>query len=105
MNTNPIVKQLVKNKKRIRDSNSNNKNIQSGYRNGIWHRKCVKLIMKSRKKTNNKTELPNQERIRALGEKENYEYKGILEADTIKQAEMKESQERIRALGEKANYK
>ena len=31
----------------------------------------------------------NQERIRTLGEKENYKYFGILETDTIKQAERK----------------
>ena len=35
-------------------------------------------------------ELPNQEKIRTLGEKETNKYLGILEADTIKQAEMKE---------------
>ena len=35
-------------------------------------------------------ELPNQEKIRILGEKENHKYLKILEADTIKQAEMKE---------------
>ena len=29
-------------------------------------------------------ELPNQERIRTFGEKENYKYLGILEVDTIK---------------------
>ena len=34
-------------------------------------------------------ELPNQDKIRTLGEKETYKYSGILEADTIKQAEMK----------------
>ena len=34
-------------------------------------------------------ELPNQEKIRTLGEKETYQYLGILEADTIKQVEMK----------------
>ena len=36
------------------------------------------------------TEIPNQEKIRMLGEKETYKYAGILEAGTIKQAEMKE---------------
>ena len=36
------------------------------------------------------TELPNQESFRTLGGKENYMYLEILEADTIKQAEMKE---------------
>ena len=35
-------------------------------------------------------ELPNQEKIRTLREKETYKYLGILEADTIKQEEMKE---------------
>ena len=35
-------------------------------------------------------ELPNQEKIRTLGEKETYKYLEILEADTIKQVEMKE---------------
>ena len=35
-------------------------------------------------------ELPNQKRIRTLGEKENYKYVGIFEADNIKQVEMKE---------------
>ena len=43
------------------------------------------IHIKKRKKTNNgRIELPNQERIRTLGEKKNYEYSGILEADTIK---------------------
>ena len=36
------------------------------------------------------TEQPNQERIRTLGEKENYKYLPILKEDTIKQVEMKE---------------
>ena len=35
-------------------------------------------------------ELPNQDKIRTLGEKETFKYLGILEADTIKQEEMKE---------------
>ena len=35
-------------------------------------------------------ELPNQDKIRTLGEKETDKYLGILEADTIKQVEMKE---------------
>ena len=36
----------------------------------------------------------NQESIRTLGEKQNYKYLGILEADTIKQMETKEKLER-----------
>ena len=35
-------------------------------------------------------ELPNQVIIRMLAEKETYKYLGILEADTIKQQDMKE---------------
>ena len=35
-------------------------------------------------------ELPIQERIRMLGEKENYKYLGILKVDTIKQEKAKE---------------
>ena len=35
-------------------------------------------------------ELPNLEKIRTLGEKEAYKYLGILDADTIENAEMKE---------------
>ena len=34
-------------------------------------------------------ELPNQDKIRTPGEKETHKYLGILEADTIKQAELK----------------
>ena len=33
-------------------------------------------------------ELPNQERIKTFGEKENYKYLEILETDTTKQIEM-----------------
>ena len=35
-------------------------------------------------------EQPNQDKIRTLGEKETYRYLGLLEADTMKQMEMKE---------------
>ena len=35
-------------------------------------------------------ELRNQDKIRALAEKETYKYLGILEADTVKYTEMKE---------------
>ena len=53
--------------------------------------KCATLIMKSGKRhMTERVELPNQEKIRMLGEKETYKYLGILEADTIKQVEMKE---------------
>ena len=44
---------------------------------------------KSNNKKNYNDKLPNQERVGRLGEKENYKYSRILEADTIKQEEMK----------------
>ena len=41
-------------------------------------------------------ELPNQDKIRTLGEKETYKYLGILEADTSKHAKMKEKKELLK---------
>ncbi len=35
-------------------------------------------------------ELPNHDKIRTLAENETYKYLGILDADTIKQVEMKD---------------
>ena len=53
--------------------------------------KYAMLVMKSGKRhLTNEKELPNQEPIRTLGEKETYKYLGILEVDTIKQMEIKE---------------
>ena len=53
--------------------------------------KCTMLLMQCRKsEIMQGIELPNQGRIRTFREKENYKYLGILETDTIKQAEMKE---------------
>ena len=52
--------------------------------------KCAMLVMKSSKRHfTDGMELPNQYKIRTLGEKETYKYLSILEADTIKQVEMK----------------
>ena len=54
--------------------------------------KCAMLVMKSGKRhMTYGIELPNQDRIRTLEEKETYEYLGILEADTIKQVQMKDT--------------
>ena len=44
-------------------------------------------------------ELPYQEEIRMLGEKETDKYLGIFEADTIKQGEMKEKKNKKECLG------
>ena len=51
--------------------------------------KCALLIMRMGKR--HMTEgIEIKKKIRILGEKETYKYLGILEADTNKQAEMKE---------------
>ena len=53
--------------------------------------KCAMLVMKSGKlQLTDGMELPNKDKIKMLAENETYKYLGILEADTIKQAEMKE---------------
>ena len=59
--------------------------------------KCAKLVMKSGKRhLIEEMELPNQDKIRTLWEKETFKYLGILKVDTIKQVEIKEKKlERI----------
>ena len=53
--------------------------------------KCAMLVMKSvKRQLTDEMELPNQDDIRTLRVKETYKYLAILEADTIKQVEMKE---------------
>ena len=67
--------------------------------------KCDILIMRNElRKSTEGIELPNQERIRTLGEKENYKYLAILETDTIKQVDMKEKiLKRVSQKNEKAS--
>ena len=65
------IKQFEKLEKEL-ETDTKNKNIQPGYRNGICHKKCFLFILKSAKiKIKEGIELPNQERIGILGEKEN----------------------------------
>ena len=53
--------------------------------------KCAMLVMESGKlHMTDRMELPNRNKIRTLGENETYKYLGILEADNIKQVEMKD---------------
>ena len=55
------------------------------------------LIKKSGKRQiTERKKLSPQERIRTLGEKENYKYLWMLESDTIKQAGMKEKHKKKR---------
>ena len=52
--------------------------------------KCAMLVMKSVKRhMTDGMEQPNHDKIRTLGKEKTYKYLGILEADTIKQVEMK----------------
>ena len=52
--------------------------------------KCAMLGIKSgNPHMTSGSEQPNQDKIRTLGEKETNKHLGILEADTIKQVEMK----------------
>ena len=54
--------------------------------------KCAMLVMKSGKRhMTDGMELPNHEKIRTLEENETHKYLGILEADTIKQEQMKDT--------------
>ena len=39
--------------KRMKDSDTNNTNIQPGYKNGIWHRKMYRIYEEKSKKKNN----------------------------------------------------
>ena len=53
--------------------------------------KCAMLVMKSDKRhMTDGMELPNHDKIRTLGQNETYKYLGNLEADTIKQMQMKD---------------
>ena len=57
----------------------------------FYFKKCALLVRKSGKRhITEGVELLNQEKIRIIGEQETYKYLRILEADTIKQEEMKE---------------
>ena len=67
----------------IGDTDTNNKNIQSGYRNGIWHNKCAILIIRRKRQIKEGIEQANVERIKMHWEKENYKYTGTSETDTI----------------------
>ena len=49
------------------------------------------LVIKSGKRTSNWQNGTTKDKIKMTREKETYKYKGIVESDTIKQAEMKEN--------------
>ena len=66
--------------------------------------KCAILVMNNKRHLTDGMELPNQDKIRMHGEKETYKYLGILEADTMKQEEMKEKNFRKNISGEPESY-
>ena len=85
------IKLFVKNEKELGNSNSSSENIHSNTRMEFVIEKCAMQVMKSGKRhLTDGMEIPNQDKIRTLGEKETYKYLGILEADTIKQEKIKE---------------
>ena len=66
--------------------------------------KCALLVMKSGKRhLTDEMELSNQDKFRTLAENETDKFLGILEADTIKQVEMKEKIKK-NISGELENY-
>ncbi len=74
--------------------------------------RCAMLIMKSDiRQLTSGIELADKDKINTLAENETYKYLGLLEADTIKQAEMKEknseriSQENYKTTRDKLNGK
>ena len=76
--------------KRNGNSNKRRQNIQSRHRNRIWHRKMCNARNETWQTTSNwQNGTINKDKIRKLGEKEDYKHLTILAADTIKQVEMK----------------
>ena len=69
---------FAKNEKEL-ETDTNKKNIQSGYRMEFGIEKYGMLTMKrGKRQITERIELPNQERIRTVGERENYKQSGIL---------------------------
>ena len=65
---------------------------------------CAMLVMNRYKRhLTGGMELSNQYKIRTLGENETFKYLGILEADTIKQVEIKKKIKK-NISGEQENY-
>ena len=65
---------------------TNNKNIQSGYRNGIGQWEMFHDDNEHFQNRKEGIEQQNWEKIRTLGVRENYKYLGILKADTIRRS-------------------
>ena len=85
------IKLFAKNAKRIGNPNTGNEDKQTGYRDRIQHSKMYHANNENRKKIiDGKNTTTKSTKIRTHGKKETYKYFGKMEADTIKQVEMKE---------------
>ena len=86
------IKLLVKNEKELEPLIHAGKIYSQDIGMEFGVEKCAMLVTNSNKRLlTDEMELPNQDKIRMLVENETYKYLGILEADTIKQMEMKEN--------------
>ena len=60
-----------------------------------WEKYAMLVMKIGKRHRTDGMELPNHDKIKTLRENETYKYLGILEADTIKQVEIKEDSKRI----------
>ena len=86
------IKLFAKKKWRFGKSNTDSDNIQSSYSNGIWNRKMHHASNEKREKTHDRRNRSTKSRKKSecLEKGKPTKYLGILEADNIKQVEMKE---------------
>ena len=70
------TKNIDYNLNRIEKSNTRSKNIQSTYRDRIWHRKMYHAKNEKREMTHDGQNRATK-KIRTLGEKETYKYLGV----------------------------
>ena len=98
------IKQLAKNEKELETQTQVLRIYSDDIGMEFGLEKCAMQIMKSGKRhMTEEIEIPNQGKIRTLRVIETYKYLGMLEADTIKQAEMKEKLKK-NTTGERENY-
>ena len=96
------IKLFAKTKNKNGNSYIRSQNIQSRYKDGIWHRKMYHANNDKQEKTHDgrngttkskkkkKKKKKKKMKKRTLEEKEAFKYVRILEVNTIKQVEMKE---------------
>ena len=86
------IKLFAKNEKELETLKQTVRIYSQDIRMEFGRGKCAMIVRKSGKRhLTDGMELPNQEKIRTLGEKKTYKYLGILEADTIKQVKTQQN--------------